>query len=123
MGENFGPWATTLDVGSGARLSTFWQRRMAMLATLRNTKARVSWTVGILIAAAALGALTLPAVYLSSASRLLAEDGPPVTEFFPPPTASERKILETVNNDTTKIEFHESPLKDVVAYLADLHGI
>jgi hypothetical protein len=123
MSGNFGPWATTLDVGSGARLSTFWQRRMAMLATLKNTKARVSWTVGILIALAALAALTLPSVYLSSTRGVMADDAkPPETEFFPPPTDSEKKILAALDVHT-KMDFHESPLGNVVAYLADLHGI
>src|SRR5262245_26857674 len=36
---HYGPWATALDVGSSAGLSTFRRRRMAMLGTLVRTPA------------------------------------------------------------------------------------
>jgi hypothetical protein len=124
MGNDFGPWATTLDMGSRAPLSTFWQRRMAMLTTLKNTKARVSWAVGVLIAVAGLAALTVPGIYFSSPSKVLAEDpGPPATEYFPPPTESEKKILDTLNRQTTRMEFTQTPLRDIGDYLTDAHGI
>lgn len=132
--NNFGPWATTLDTGPGAPLSTFWQRRMAMLAMLDRTNARVSWTLRAVIAVGALAVLALPIVYFSGTS-VQAEDGKekktetfeaagkePETEFLPLPSKSELRFLAALEEPTT-INFTETPLQDVVDYLKSAHKI
>lgn len=42
-------------------------------------------------------------------------------EFFPQPTASEKKILAALEKPTT-VDFNETPLQDVVDYLVDFHN-
>ena len=40
-----GSWATTLDSEPGVRLTTFWQRRMAVLANMKDPAKRAAWPV------------------------------------------------------------------------------
>lgn len=124
--SNFGPWATTLDTGPGVRLTTFWQRRMAMLPTLNGARAHFSWIPRTLVTLGALAVLTLPAVYLSTAAS--AEEHPqrktaqPNVEYLPRLTKGELRIFQTLEEPTT-MDFTETPLQDAVDYLADFHGI
>jgi hypothetical protein len=116
----FGPWATTLDTRGGAELNTFWQRRMAMLATMKSTRSRVSRTLWIVLAALALAVLAVPLVYLSRADGAASEE--PKIEFFPAPTPSETRILAALEEPTV-CEFNATPLQDAVSFLMDKHGI
>jgi hypothetical protein len=116
----FGPWATALDLRGGLGLSTFWQRRMAMLATVNKSSGRVSRVLRIVLAAAAIAVLAVPAVYLSRADGADAEE--PKTEFLPVPADSEKRILAALDEPTT-IEFTEAPLQTVVDYLQSKHQI
>jgi hypothetical protein len=101
---------------------------MAMLATLNRTTSRVGWTLRALIILCALAVLALPAIYLSTASSVLADDAKksaknePAAEFLPPLSPSEEKILATLEEPTT-MDFTETPLRDAIDYLRDLHGI
>jgi hypothetical protein len=67
MMNSFGPWATAM--APGPRLSTFWKRRMAMLATISSTpprsgrgqRARLSLLLGLLVAVPTVFAVGPPA--------------------------------------------------------------
>jgi hypothetical protein len=124
----FGPWATTLDTGPGVHLSTFWQRRMAMLATLNRTTSRVSWTLRALVALCAFAVLALPAIYLSTANSVLADDGKesagkePAVEFLPALTPTEERILAALEGPT-EMDFTETPLQGAVDFLMKFHNI
>jgi hypothetical protein len=50
------------------------------------------------------------------------KEGARVTEFFPQPTESEKKILEALAKPT-QVDFVETSLSDVVDYLKDYHQI
>ena len=63
----FGPWATTLDAGTSAGLSTFWKKRMAMLAPTRKTLPGVSPRAILPLLLAAAATLAAPTFYLSPA--------------------------------------------------------
>jgi hypothetical protein len=116
----FGPWATTLDTGTGAGLNTFWQRRMAMLATVNRKSARVSWIVRIVLGGMALAVLAVPVIYLSRADG--ADAAEPKTEFLPVPSENETRILAALEEPTT-LEFTETPLQDAVDYLKAKHEL
>jgi hypothetical protein len=97
-----------------------------MLATLNSTTSRVSWTMRALVALGALVVLALPAIYLSTTTEILADDGKvsaeeePAVEFLPKPTPSEERIL-AVLEEPTEMRFVETPLQHVVSYLTDHH--
>jgi hypothetical protein len=103
-----------------AGLNTFWQRRMAMLATLNKSSGRISRWLRIVLVAGALVVLAVPLVYLSRADG--AHDEPPKTEYLPVPSASETRILAALE-EPTKLEFHETPLGTVASFLSDKHTI
>jgi len=65
MNHSFGPWTTAMDSGSGARLSTFWKKRMTMLPIVWHSSAIVTRRGRLLIMATATLALVLPTLYLS----------------------------------------------------------
>jgi len=85
--------------------------------------------------ACALAIVACPLVYVvetttvtgMSAASLAAEQKglslavSPATEFFPQPTASEKKILEVLEKPTDA-EFNETPLRDVIDFLQDFHN-
>jgi hypothetical protein len=132
--SGLGPWATMLDTGPTAGLSAFWRQRMARLSQASAASKGVSRTARVAIAAAVLAVLALPLVTLSRVPAALAEEtkraatferSPESTtaaEFYPPPSASEQRILAELEKPTT-MEFVEAPLGSVVDYLQDLHGI
>jgi hypothetical protein len=70
----FGPWATALDTGPGAALSTFWRRRMAMLPTVNANEGRTSWRMRVVLWIGGLAMLALPAVYLSRVTAVQAQN-------------------------------------------------
>jgi hypothetical protein len=71
--QAFGPWATALDTGPGAALSTFWRRRMAMLSTLNRDGGQASWRLRVLLVVGGLAVLALPGLYLSRVEVAQAE--------------------------------------------------
>ena len=95
--QAFGPWATALDTGPGAALSTFWRRRMAMVSTLTRDSGRASWRMRIVLMAGGLAVLALPSFYLSRAEVAQAEP-PEIAE--PADTASPA----TIPDSTPKVE-------------------
>ena len=130
--RKLGPWATALDTGPDARLNTFWQRRMAMLAML-NGNPRVSWRLYVFVAAGALAVLALPLVYFSRGTSVQADDvkqakepatsagsddKEPTVEFLPPLSKSEERILEALDKPVD-LQFVETPLNEVIDYLND----
>jgi hypothetical protein len=101
---------------------------MAMLATLNSTTSRVSWTLRASIAFCALAALALPAIYLSTASSVLADDAKesavkePAVEFLPKLTPTEERILAALEGPT-EMDFTETPLQGAVDFLMKFHNI
>ncbi len=77
-------------------------------------------------------ALAVPFAYLSRSTAVQADDPKPAAqtaaqvepliEFLPLPTADEKRIATELEQPTT-MDFHETPLQDVVDYLKDLHAI
>lgn len=43
MGSQYGPWATLMNAGGNPQLSTFWRRRLTMLAPTSQTSSTLSW--------------------------------------------------------------------------------
>jgi hypothetical protein len=127
----YGPWATALDTEPGARLSTFWQRRMAMLPILNRTASRLSTRARVCLAASAVAALASPLAYVSRTPAARADDTAtattastnPTAEFFPPLTKSEEKILAELEKQTAVLQFDETPLQDVMDFFREHHGI
>jgi len=99
-----------------------------MLATMNSTTSRVNRTLRALVAVGALAVLALPTIYLATTRHVVAGDankaaqGEPADEFLPPLSPSEEKIL-AVLDETTTMDFTETPLQDAVGYLSDLHEI
>jgi len=122
--DEFGPWATALDTGPGAGLSTFWQRRMAMLPILNSATSRVSKRAYFCLAALAAVALALPLIYVAQASSTSSADSAkePAVEFLPRISASEEKILAVLEQPTA-FEFVDTSLKDVMGFIQDKHAI
>jgi Tol biopolymer transport system component len=62
MSDRFGPWASSIQVGSNPQLSAFWKKRMTMLETVSKTSPAISrrnllWLGGVGIATAMLPTL------------------------------------------------------------------
>jgi Tol biopolymer transport system component len=74
MLERFGPWSSALDDGLSPRLSTFWKRRLALLASARAARAGLSRRDWLKLGAVGAAAGALPTLHLASA------DGPGGTE-------------------------------------------
>jgi Tol biopolymer transport system component len=70
MLERFGPWSSALDDGLSPRLSTFWKRRLALLASARAARAGLSRRDWLKLGAAGAATCALPTLHLASA------DGP-----------------------------------------------
>jgi hypothetical protein len=68
----FGPWATALETGSSARLSTFWRRRMALLNEARKAALGTTRYGMAVLAIAACATLAMPTLYLSHAPAAVA---------------------------------------------------
>ncbi|HTU25109.1 MAG TPA: efflux RND transporter periplasmic adaptor subunit [Pirellulales bacterium] len=89
MLNNFGPWATMLDMDQRASLGTFWKRRIAMLRFAQSAGPRPSRRAAAVLAL--FGALTLAAPMLSlSLLPAAPPDGKPSVATAPvaPPAAS-----------------------------------
>ena len=60
MNRPYGPWATLITAGQSPQLSTFWRRRMKMLATVSRTSSMLSRRNVALLTAAAFFVFLLP---------------------------------------------------------------
>jgi hypothetical protein len=60
--ESFGPWATALSPVRGAKLSTFWARRLTMLTNLGRSSPILSRRVRYGLIAMAMVALVMPSL-------------------------------------------------------------
>lgn len=102
-----------------------------MLSTLNATSSRLSWRATALLAAIAVGAITVPQLYLTRATLAQATDpkedatarpAEPTVEFLPKLTPVEETILLALEKPT-RIIFIETPLEDARVYLKDHHDI
>ena len=84
MAKQYGPWATMIDLGGSPQLSTFWRRRLTMLAFASQTSFSLSRRNLLWLGAAALLLMALPTVHFAAAG----EDGK-TGESNAPSTAKE----------------------------------
>jgi hypothetical protein len=128
--EPFGPWATALDAQPGVRLSTFWQRRMAMLPILNGSAMAMSRGTRAWLVVLTIAVLATPLVYFSRDRLVAASDSKggsgaspekPVAEFLPALSPNEEKI-RLILTDVFELSFKELPLNDVVKQLQDKVG-
>ncbi len=68
MQNRYGPWATMIDLGGSPQLSTFWRRRLTMLASASRTSLVLSRSNLLCLGAAALLMLLLPTVRFAAAA-------------------------------------------------------
>ncbi len=105
--QAFGPWATALDTGPSAALSTFWRRRMAMLSTLNRDSGRASWRLRIVLVAGGLAVLALPGLYLSRAEVAQAdplEDAEPADVTQPTEATEPPEVTKPANTPSQSTE-------------------
>jgi dipeptidyl aminopeptidase/acylaminoacyl peptidase len=77
MLERFGPWSSALDDGPSTRLSTFWKRRLAMLATARAARLGLSRRDWLKLGAAGAAACGLPTLHFAPAGPPAPDDAGP----------------------------------------------
>lgn len=83
MKPAFGPWTTSMHPGSKVELSTFWKRRIAMLALLDSGRQRISGIATFSLICAAVLALGVPTLRTGRA-----ETQPQVTDSAAAPERS-----------------------------------
>jgi hypothetical protein len=69
MLNRYGPWATMIDFGGNPQLSTFWRRRMTMLAPASKTSLVLSRRSLLWLSTAALLLIALPTVHFAAAGE------------------------------------------------------
>ena len=82
MKNQFGPWATAIQTGSTLQLSTFWKRRMTMLAGVGRIPSALSRRAFLGLGTAALATCAIPTLRGSAESPVGSpadEDGNPST--------------------------------------------
>jgi len=134
MNPSFGPWATAVATGANQQLDTFWKRRLSMLSSLKQSGSHLTSRAVLILACLAIGTLAIPTFRWASdgplaglakpsgtSSLVLLVDGKPgadsanapvpdkaspdpVDEYFPRPTAAERKLLDALEK-TVDIDF------------------
>ena len=67
MANQYGPWATMIDVGGNPQLSAFWRRRLTMLAPASQTSLVLSRGNLFWLGAAAVLMLALPTFRVATA--------------------------------------------------------
>jgi hypothetical protein len=77
MSNQYGPWATPIDTGMNPRLSTFWKKRLRMLAPVSKASAALSSRNLSWLAAAGSLLIILPTFH---SIQVLADDAPIVVE-------------------------------------------
>lgn len=148
MNPSFGPWATAVATGANQQLDTFWKRRLSMLSSLKQSGSRLTNRAVLILVSLAIGALAIPTFRWASDgpltglakrsgtnSLVVLVDGKsgadsanapvpdkaspdPVDEYFPRPTAAERKLLDALE-ETVDIDF-DIPLRDCIDALESL---
>jgi hypothetical protein len=76
--SQYGPWATTIDVGPNPQLSSFWRRRLTMLLPASRTSPLLSLSNLLWLRAAAAVLIALPT--FRSMSAIAAEEQPAAAE-------------------------------------------
>jgi hypothetical protein len=74
MKNHFGPWATPINAGMNPQLSSFWRRRMSLLASVSQTRIALSRGNRLWLCTWAILMIALPTVRAISA---VAEEHPP----------------------------------------------
>jgi preprotein translocase subunit SecD len=69
MSDRFGPWASSIQVGSSPQLSAFWKKRMTMLETVSQTSPALSRRNLLWLGAMGSAAAMLPTVQLALAEE------------------------------------------------------
>ena len=77
MFERFGPWSSALNDGPSTRLSTFWKRRLAMLASARSARLGLSRRNWLKLGAAGAATGTLPTLRFAPAGAPVPDDARP----------------------------------------------
>jgi TolB protein len=67
MNERFGPWSSALGGELSPHLSTFWKRRLTLLASARSARLGVSRRDCLKLGAAGVAACALPTLHIASA--------------------------------------------------------
>ena len=67
MIERFGPWSSALGDGLSPHLSTFWKRRLALLASARATRPALSRRDWLKLGAAGTAVCAFPTLHLATA--------------------------------------------------------
>jgi hypothetical protein len=84
VSNQFGPWATMIDVGGNPQLSSFWRRRLTMLVPASRARAVLSRRGRLWLAATAALMLLLPTVHFvladEPAEKTPAAKKPPATK-------------------------------------------
>jgi hypothetical protein len=78
MANQYGPWATLIDVGGSPQLSAFWKRRLTMLVPASRTSPVLSRRNRSFLAAAGILACILPTVFFTPAA---AQEKKPANEI------------------------------------------
>jgi Tol biopolymer transport system component len=68
MANNYGPWATLIDIGGSLQLSSFWRRRLTMLAPTSRTNPVLSRRNLLWLGAAGLLTTILPTIHSAPAA-------------------------------------------------------
>ena len=69
MAQHYGPWATSINACGNPQLSTFWRRRLTMLASASQTSFVLSRRNLFWLGAAALLMLALPTIHFATAGE------------------------------------------------------
>ena len=78
MANQYGPWATLIDVGGSPQLSAFWRRRLTMLVPTSQTSPVLSRRNLMGLTGLAVLAFTLPTFQQGGSPILAAEEAPAV---------------------------------------------
>jgi Tol biopolymer transport system component len=62
MKQNFGPWSTAINTGNNPQLSTFWRRRLTMLASIKDVRTTITRRTALLLVAGACLIATCPTI-------------------------------------------------------------
>ena len=69
MSNRYGPWATMIEIGGSPQLSTFWRRRLTMLAAVSQTSFALSRRNLLWLGAATLLLMALPTIHFAAAGE------------------------------------------------------
>jgi len=102
MNERFGPWSSSLGDGLSPHLSTFWKRRLTLLASARAARLGLTRRDWLKLGAAGSAACALPTLHLASA------DGP---DDVKPASAGKIYVHAVLNTASA----NDGPLRGIFA--------